>query len=349
MPVLLEPLDGPGLRRRDVEAVEEAAVDLDAVARVGLAPVGVPVVGGLHGAHDREPVLGGEGPVALVLGRHGHDRPGPVAHEHVVGHVERDGAAGERVDDVAAGEGAALVEGGGIALRHALDVGRGGGPGAQRVDGVALLGGGQLVDERMLGGHDGIGHAEAGVGAGGEHPDGEVGAPLDGQVELGALGPPDPVALHGLGPLGPLEVVEGLEELVGVVGDAEEPLLEVALDDDVARALAGAVGQHLLVGQHGLAAGAPVDRGQGPVGQAGLPEPQEDDLVPPHVGGVVAVDLPAPVVDGAEPPERGRELGDPGVGEDPGVGPGLDGGVLGRQAEGVEPDRAEDALPCMVW
>ena len=56
----------------------------------------------------------------------------------------------------------------------------------------------------------------------------------------------------------------------------------------------------------------------------------------------MAVDFPAPVVDGPEAPQRRRELGDPGVGEDPRVGPGLDGGVLGRQAEGVEPDRAED-------
>ena len=58
----------------------------------------------------------------------------------------------------------------------------------------------------------------------------------------------------------------------------------------------------------------------------------------------MAVDLAAPVVDGTEPPQRRGELGDPGVGEDPGVGAGLDGGVLGGQAEGVEPDRAQDAL-----
>ena len=214
---------------------------------------------------------GGEGPVALVLGRHGHDRPGPVPHEDVVGHVERDGLAGERVDDVAAGEGATLAQRGGVALGHALDVGGGRRPGAQLVDGLPLVGGGQLVHERVLGGHDGIGHAEAGVGPGREDPDRHAGAALDGEVELGALGPADPVALHGLGPLGPLEVVEGLEELVGVLGDAEEPLLQVALLDDVARAVAGAVGQHLLVGQHGLAAGAPVDRGQRPVGQARPP------------------------------------------------------------------------------
>ena len=107
----------------------------------------------------------------------------------------------------------------------------------------------------------------------------------DGQVELGPLGAPDPVALHGLDPLRPLQVVEGGEQLVGVGGDAEEPLLEVPLDDHVAAALAGAVGQHLLVGQHGLATRAPVDRGHLPVGQARLEEPLEDDLVPLDVTG----------------------------------------------------------------
>ena len=134
------------------------------------------------------------------------------------------------------------------------------------------------------------------------------------------------------------------EELVGVLGDAEEPLLEVALDHEVAGALAGAVGQHLLVGQHGLAARAPVDRGLGAVGQTRVPEPEEDQLGPLDVLGIVAVDLPPPVVDGTEPGQGGLELGDPGLGEDPRVRARLDGGVLGRQAEGVEADGAEDAL-----
>ena len=150
------------------------------------------------------------------------------------------------------------------------------------VDLLAMLGGGQLVDEGVLGRHDRVGHAEGGVGAGGEDPEREavpaVGpvAALDHQVELGAVGASDPVALHHLDPLGPVEVVEPGEQLVGVVGDAEEPLLEVALFDQVARALTSAVGQHLLVGEHGLAAGAPVHRGAGPVGQAGLEETDED-------------------------------------------------------------------------
>ncbi len=96
---------------------------------------------------------------------------------------------------------------------------------------------------------------------------------------------------------GQSSAVEVVEQLLGVVGDLEEPLLEVALLDQVARPLAGAVGQHLLVGQHGLAAGAPVDGGALAVGQARLEQPQEDPLGPADVVGVVALDLAAPVVD----------------------------------------------------
>ena len=58
----------------------------------------------------------------------------------------------------------------------------------------------------------------------------------------------------------------------------------------------------------------------------------------------MAAHFAAPVVDGAEAGERRGQLGDPGLGEDAGVGPRLDGGVLRREPEGVEPDGAEDAL-----
>ena len=136
-------------------------------------PFGVPVLRRLHGAHDRQLMLGSEGPVALVLGRHGHDRPGPVPHQDVVGHVERDGIAGEGVDDMASRKGATLPQCRGVALGHALDVGGGGGPAAQRVDRLPLVRRGHLVHERVLGSHDGIGHAEAGVGPGREDPDSE--------------------------------------------------------------------------------------------------------------------------------------------------------------------------------
>ena len=196
----------------------------------------------------------------------------------------------------------------------------------------------------MLGRHHGVGHAEAGVGPRGEDAQAQLFVALDGEVEFGTFGTADPVALHGLDPLGPVESVQRFQELVGVGGDAEEPLLEVTLGDEVARPIARSVGQDLFVGQHGLAAGAPVDRGQSAVGQARLPELQEDELGPVDVGGVVTMDLPAQVVDRAQAQQRGLELGDAGIGEGPGVGPRLDGRVLRRQAERVEADRAEHAL-----
>src|SRR6185503_14314508 len=80
----------------------------------------------------------------------------------------------------------------------------------------------------------------------------------------------------------------------GVVGDAEEPLLELARLDDVAAALAAAV-DDLLVGQDGLVVGAPLDRGLLAVGEAGLEELEEDPLGPAVVARLVRAELARPV------------------------------------------------------
>ena len=103
----------------------------------------------------------------------------------------------------------------------------------------------------MLGRHDEEGRAEERVGPRGE--DGVVRRPAPAQREgdLGAFGAPDPVALHRHDVLGPVDRVEVVEQPVGVVGDAEEPLLELALLDRRAAALAAPV-DDLLVGEHRL-------------------------------------------------------------------------------------------------
>ena len=102
---LHEPFGRPFLRRVDVEAVEETAVDLRAGPGPGLARE---VVGGRDGADDRQVVGDGEVVVALVLGGDGHDRPGAVGRDHVVGDVDRHRLTGERVDAPAPGVGAAF-------------------------------------------------------------------------------------------------------------------------------------------------------------------------------------------------------------------------------------------------
>ena len=101
--------------------------------------------------------------------------------------------------------------------------------------------------------------------------DGDVLAELlDPEEDLAALGAADPVALHRQHALGPrLEQRHLVEQPVGVVGDLEDPLLEVARLDLGAAALAVAV-DHLLVREHGLVVRAPLDRRGLAVGEPGL-------------------------------------------------------------------------------
>ena len=150
-----------------------------------------------------------------------------------------------------------------------------------------------------------------------------------------ALGPADPVLLHEADLGRPaLEPVEGLAQLLGVGGDAEEPLGELAPLHRRARAPAAAV-DHLLVGQHRLVDGVPVDARLLAMDQAGLEEVEEHGLLVAIVVGVAGGDLARPV----EGQPHGLQL--PAHGGDVVIGPFgrmdllLHGRVLGRQAEGV--------------
>ena len=80
----------------------------------------------------------------------------------------------------------------------------------------ALLGRGQLLDQRVLGRQHDVGHAEDRVDARGEDRDLQVRLPVDRDVELDALGAADPVALHRLDALGPVDLRE-VQQLVGVL------------------------------------------------------------------------------------------------------------------------------------
>ncbi len=53
---------------------------------------------------QRQSILAGEFEVALVMGRHRHDRPGAIVHQDEIGEVDRHLPPGQRIDTVAAGE-----------------------------------------------------------------------------------------------------------------------------------------------------------------------------------------------------------------------------------------------------
>ena len=63
----------------------------------------------LDGSDDGQLVCLGEPEVALVLAGDRHHRSGAVGGDDVVGDVDRDRLAGERIDAAAAGESTALV------------------------------------------------------------------------------------------------------------------------------------------------------------------------------------------------------------------------------------------------
>ena len=266
----VEPLDDPVQRVAVVQAVEVGMrVDDRPVADVGQ------LLAAADDALDRQAEGLGEVEVALVVAGDGHDRAGAVLHEHVVGDVHRQLLAVDRVGDGApqrdAGLGAVVVAAVLVGLgQRVVDV---------RAHLVLVLGAGSEAQHvGVLGRQDEERRAEQRVRARRED---RVVDPqlLAAKRDLGALGAPDPVALHRLDVLGPLDRLEVVEQAVGVVGDAEEPLLELAGLDLVAAALAAAV-DDLLVGEHGLVVGAPVDRGLLAVGQAALVEAQEDPLRP---------------------------------------------------------------------
>ena len=152
----------------------------------------------------------------------------------------------------------------------------------------------ELVDEPVLGREHEEGRPEQRVRA--RREDGDVDPELrDPEHDVGSLGAADPVALHRQDALGPrLEQLHLVEQPVRVGSDAEEPLLEVLRDHLGAAALAAPV-DHLLVREHGLVVGTPLDRRLPAVGEAGLEEAQEDPLRPAVVVGLAGRDLARPV------------------------------------------------------
>ena len=113
---------------------------------------------------------------------------------------------------------------------------------------------------------------------------------FDHEVDPGALGAADPVALHGQHPLRPAidKIIHVVQQPLGVLGDLEVPLGQQSLGHHRAATLAQP-GDHLLVRQDRLVLRAPVDIARLAVGQSALPESQEQPLGPAvilRIGGV---------------------------------------------------------------
>ena len=335
-----------------------AGLDERALGSVGAIPVdGLGMEGidglaaGLDGSailivqddrHDRQVVLTGKLKVALVATGNGHDGTGTVVGNDIIGNPHGDLLAVDGVYHIAAREGTVLLEGalGTLDGRDMLgvldDLG----------DGLLVLRTlDELVQAGVLGSQDKEGDAKKGIGTRGEDGDlalialdGLAILVAQGKVDLGALGATDPVSLHLLDALGPAgELLQIVEQLLRVLGDLVVPLLKVALLGLGAAAPALTLGD-LLVGQNGLAGGAPVDRVLLAVDQALFPHLLKDPLTPTVVVGAAGLDHAIQIVGEAHALHRGECLVHVLIRPGGSLRVVLDGGVLGGQAKGVKAD-----------
>ena len=186
----------------------------------------------------------------------------------------------------------------------------------------------------MFGRNGHIGRAQQRVGAGGEDFQGAA-AVGKREADLKPLRAPDPVALHGLDRLRPLvHAIQLIEQLVGIGGDAQEPLWDLTTLYRRAGAPATAV-DDLLIGEHGLIDRIPVHHRRGAVDQALLVELGEEPLLPAVVLGVTGGELTAPVVGKAQALQLAAHVVDVRARPTCRRHIVLDGGILGRQPESV--------------
>ena len=266
------------------------------------------------------------------MGGHSHDGTGAVGGQNVVGDENGDFGIVDRVD---AHDAFQLDTGLFLVQFAALKVAFAGCLGLIGLDGIGILEDAlvqPLLDHSVLRRNDHVGGTKQGVTAGGVHGQGIAcgGA----EVDLCAVAAADPVLLLGSNALNVIQTVQTIDQLIGISGDLEHPLALDAVNDLAAAALAHAV-DNFLVGQHALAAGAPVDVHFLLVSQTMLIQLQEDPLGPLVVLGVGGIDLAVPVKGKAQSLQLTAEVVHIVLGDNGRVDVVLHGKVLSGQAKSV--------------
>ncbi len=340
---ILQPLRHLLLRLRDGHAVEEARVDHAAVAVIGGVgdDEGLRVLPGrAHHRRIAEAVFVDEVEVALVVRRAAEDGAGAVVHQDEVGDVDRKLPRRiERVHRAHPGVEAQLLGGVDLGLRGAAMP-------ALRDEGRELrIFRRRGRRQRMIRRQRQKLRAEQRVRPRGENLQLALAArrrlAVEREAHQQAFRAPDPVLLHQPHFFRPaLEPVERVEQILREIRDLEEPLRQLALLDQRARAPAAAL-DDLLVGEHGHVDRVPVHLRLLALDQARAQEIEEHLLLVLVVARVAGRDLARPVERQPYRLELRLHGLDVLVGPRPRRDPALHGGVLGRQAEGVPAHRMQ--------
>ena len=182
------------------------------------------------------------------------------------------------------------------------------------------------------------------VWASGEHRDLFL-LPIDLGYEayLGSFATSYPIALHSHGLFGPLHNGK-VQQALRVIGDFQQPLVDLFANNGATTAFTGAIGQNLLVRQNGIATWTPVGWRLGAIGQAVLVELQEQPLCPLVIVRQAGDYFTLPVPLSAHHTQLFTHFVD--VGQCPGtcLYAVFDGGILRRQAKGIETDGLHNVI-----
>ena len=198
----------------------------------------------------------------------------------------------------------------------------------------------QRLGNRMMRRYCAEGCAEQRIRPSGEHLQPIVAA---GQAEKDPrpFRTPDPVLLHQADAVRPaVQRLDRFQQIVGVMGDLQEPLGQQALFHQLARTPASPV-DHLLVGQHRVFDRVPVDPGLFAVSQSRPNEIQEHFLFMLVIFRLAGGDLAAPVIGQAHALQLLAHGSDVFACPFRRMHPVLEGGVLSRQPEGIPAHRMQ--------
>ncbi len=316
------------------QAVETPGIDQDAFPGVGLlhGVAGQVLPWRLDHYPDGQAVLAGKKKVALVVGRNPHYRSRSVAHNHVIAHQDGDGFAVYRVYRMAPGKDPQLLRLGGGPLDLILPPDP-----LHELQHLFLpfRPRHQPAHQGMLRGQNHVRDPEESIRPGGKGAQLQLGKFLYAELDFGTFAAPDPVLLHDLNSFRPAgELGEILQQPFRIVGYLQEPLAQLPGLYGGGTAPAGPA-FHLLIGQHRLAGGAPVDGSLLFIGQPAAVHQEEEPLGPAVVVGMGSIDLPLPVVADPQLLLLLFHLSDILLRPNRGADPVFDGGVFSGQAEGI--------------
>ncbi len=293
-------------------------------------------VGSSQHGKDGQSEFDGKGKIAFIMCWNCHDCPGSIRHQHVVGNPDRHLLAIDGIDGESASEHARFV----TVRSQSINFAGTSGHVSISCDGFSLAFYSEFIHERMLRCQDHEGGSPQCVWTCGEHGNRIV--VLCGEDDFCALGSADPVLLHFDDVVRPLlQRVEIIEQLLSILGDLEEPLLQGSWLWRCATAFALAT-DDLLVGQHGVACRAIIDRGFLLVGQSCFVQLDEQPLCPFVVVGQTGGDLAIPIELHAPVSELLFRCLDVLLGEGPRMCFVFDGCILGRKAKGVPSHGVQD-------